>query len=191
LILIFDTSSSRLSIGLASDDGTVVQEFHAEAAEGERGIHDARLAMETERILRDAGTRASEISRIGLIIGPGSFTGLRIGLSFAKGLALATGAAIVPLTQHEVIAANSENAGKFIVTAGYREDLFYVAEWANPRDIRLVTREKLPPDFTIAPHISLESLAKLTASAKEMVSDLAIDGLEPHYITEFKTNAGL
>ncbi|MFI5202645.1 MAG: tRNA (adenosine(37)-N6)-threonylcarbamoyltransferase complex dimerization subunit type 1 TsaB, partial [Candidatus Kapaibacterium sp.] len=138
MILLLDTSSSHLSIGLAGRDGALLREFHADAAEGERGIHDARLALETAKLMKELGISSREIERIGLIIGPGSFTGLRIGLSFAKGFCFATRAGIVPLTQQEVMFAEAAEPDEcFIVTPGYREDLFYVAESSEPSAIRL------------------------------------------------------
>jgi tRNA threonylcarbamoyl adenosine modification protein YeaZ len=212
VIHIFDTSTNRLSIGIASDDGKVEREFQADASESERGIHDARLASETEILLRNAGvsTRDRDIVRIGLIIGPGSFTGLRIGLAFAKGLAFATGAAIVPLTQHEVLQfANPEHDG-YIVTPGYRPDLFYLAETSSPRKIRLLTGEELMK-LTVKPIVALDKLnesaaifsfpklgktkfvplslaamARMTAECPSPLSGTAIDGIEPLYLTEFK-----
>ena len=153
MILVFDTSTNRLSVGIASDEGELLREFHAEASESERGIHDARLASETEKLLAETGVSARKIARIGLIIGPGSFTGLRIGLSFAKGLAFAAGAGIAPLTQHEVLqSTNLEHEG-YIVTPGYRPELFYLAESRILREIRLITGEeiwKLPPKRILA-----------------------------------------
>ncbi|HEX5316297.1 MAG TPA: tRNA (adenosine(37)-N6)-threonylcarbamoyltransferase complex dimerization subunit type 1 TsaB, partial [Candidatus Kapabacteria bacterium] len=138
MILVIDTSTSHLAIGIAQEDGEMLREFHANAAEGERGIHDARLALETARLLDESGISTREISRIGLIIGPGSFTGLRIGLSFAKGFCFAIDASIVPLTPHEVMVAEAIGQSHLtIVTPGYREDLFYVSESHDPRNIRM------------------------------------------------------
>lgn len=190
MILVFDTSTNHLAIGIANDDGVLQQEFRAEAALDERGIHDARLASETSRLLAGAHVSPSEISRIGLIIGPGSFTGLRIGLSFAKGLALATGAVLVPLTQHEAIAAEMTEAhAESIVVPGYRADLFYLADSRTPRDIRLVSRDQLQSSL-LPPrtHPSLSSLALLTATATTTVSGEPLDALEPLYLTEFKVS---
>ncbi len=205
MILLLDTSSSQLSIGLADDDGALLNEFHADAVEGERGIHDARLAMEAANLLQSEGIAASAISRIGIIIGPGSFTGLRIGLSFAKGLALACGAGIVPMTLHEVLhAANPEHRG-YIVTPGYRQDLFYLANSDAPREIRLLSSTELSDltpkpilahDFfllhpsSFLPHpsfaaLSLVTMSFLTAKSTELVSGAALDALEPLYLTEF------
>src|ERR1051325_2203308 len=152
MILAIDTSSSSLAIGLADDAGNMLREFQAEASRDERGIHDARLAREVQKLLKEAKMAPGEIKRIALIIGPGSFTGLRIGLSFAKGFAYATNAAIVPLTQHEVIATSGVTG--LIVTEGYREDLFYAADSYVPREIKLVNKSDLPSSFIIR-HSSL------------------------------------
>jgi tRNA threonylcarbamoyl adenosine modification protein YeaZ len=210
VILVFDTSTNRLSIGIASGDGKLMREFHADASESERGIHDARLARETEILLQDAGVSPKGIILIGLIIGPGSFTGLRIGLAFAKGLAFATGAAIVPLTQHEVLQASNPEHEGYIVTPGYRPDLFYLAESGALRDIRLVAGDelrKLPVKKIIAldklresqtigaflvtedtrfVSLSLSEMARMTKECTSPLHGVAIDGIEPLYLTEFK-----
>ena len=51
--------------------------------------HQERLAPMVRDMMREAGAAFGELDRIGVTIGPGSFTGLRVGLAFAKGLALA------------------------------------------------------------------------------------------------------
>ena len=204
MILIFDTSTSHLAIGLADDSGNMLAEFHAEALPDERGIHDARLASETERLLHKTGAKAREISRIGLIIGPGSFTGLRIGLSFAKGLSLATHAGIVALTQHEVMKATAATHADYIITPGYRPDLLYFAENESPRSIQLLRTEeflKLPEKSTLAHQFfenasnvpavhpcifvtpSLAVMANLTAGSLEILEGDSLETLEPLYIT--------
>ena len=185
----------------------MIREFQADAAPGERGIHDARLAMETAKLMTELGISAREISRIGLILGPGSFTGLRIGLSFAKGLCFAAGAGIVPLTLHEVLFAEAGDPGEcYIVTPGYRDDLFYVAKSSEPRNIRLWHGEALsklgnvpilPHDYFLlhpSPFLppaaafaspSLSTMASLTAKYPLPLRDLELDALEPLYLTEF------
>ncbi len=51
--------------------------------------HDARLAPVVEQLMRDAGVAFADLDRIAAIVGPGSFTGVRVGVSFARALALA------------------------------------------------------------------------------------------------------
>ena len=212
MILVFDTSTNMLAIGLANEAGELVGHFRALASPEERGIHDAKLASETDMLLREAGAKASEIERIGVIIGPGSFTGLRIGLSFAKGLALATGAGIVPLTQHEVMKEEMPDFGAYIITPGYRSDLLYFAETEFPRNIRLLKVEeflKLPKELALVHHLcsteeitdiaertsiflvpSLPVMVNMTAASTELLSGDSLESLEPLYITEFQPMNG-
>ena len=51
--------------------------------------HQERLAPMVAEVMTRAGVAFSDLDRIGVTVGPGSFTGLRVGLAFAKGLALA------------------------------------------------------------------------------------------------------
>ena len=206
MILLLDTSSSQLSIGLATEDGILLSEFHdkPDANTGQRAIHDALLAIETANLLNRGSALASEITRIGIIIGPGSFTGLRIGLSFAKGLAFAVGAGIVSMTVHEVLQAGNPSHNGYILTSGYRPDLFYVAESDSPREIRLVSGAELSDltpkpvlahnsitihsssiDPSIVAGLSMATMAHIASESSKLVIGAALDGLEPLYLTEF------
>lgn len=202
MILVIDTSTAELLVAIASDAGEVLRESRQTAATGERGIHDARLASETARLLGELQLPASAIARIGLVIGPGSFTGLRIGLSFAKGFALATNAAIVTLTQHETLAAEVATDFDRIVTPGYRPGLFYAAHARTPRDIELLTdlssltgpvlahaslidrlAETLHASFA---EITSDALARLTSQNASDYRSEQIDVLEPLYLGSSK-----
>jgi tRNA threonylcarbamoyl adenosine modification protein YeaZ len=208
MILVLDTSSSQLSIGLAFADGTLLAEFHVkpDSSVGQRAIHDARLAIETEKLLRSHSMSAGEVTRIGIIIGPGSFTGLRIGLSFAKGLAFATGAEIVPMTLHEVLQTEAGGFDGLIVTPAYRQELCYVSEASSPNAIKFLTQDEfskqlprqilahdsfLLQDLSFIPRtssfvsLSLEAMARLTVKSEEVTIGPALDALEPLYLTEF------
>ena len=59
--------------------------------------HVEKIPIFYKKLQAEIGFKNSEISAIAISIGPGSFTGLRIGLSFAKGLALAQSLPIVPI----------------------------------------------------------------------------------------------
>ena len=55
------------------------------------------LAVSVDQLLADSGQRLSDLDGIALSVGPGSYTGLRIGMSYAKGLALGTGLPVIPV----------------------------------------------------------------------------------------------
>lgn len=84
-ILVFDTSTERLAVG-AQKDG---REFRYRAESGFR--HSETLLPTIEACLKDASLPLGELDLIACAKGPGSFMGLRIGLSTAKGLSLALG----------------------------------------------------------------------------------------------------
>ncbi len=69
----------------------------AEELVDERNVHAERLLGMIDRAFRRSGTTLEEMAGLAVSIGPGSFTGLRIGLSVAKGLSYASGRPIVPV----------------------------------------------------------------------------------------------
>lgn len=94
-----DTATWRASVGLISD-GAVV----AEQSLVTTGNHAASLLPLIDDVLRRAGCSVDSIDAIAVSNGPGSFTGLRIGLSVAKGIAYATGARLIPVPTLEALA---------------------------------------------------------------------------------------
>lgn len=84
LLLAFDTAGSHCSVAL-SDEGQVLAYRHEPMA---RGQAEALFPM-IQSVLSDAGTRYADLEGLAVTIGPGSFTGLRIGLAAARGIVLA------------------------------------------------------------------------------------------------------
>ncbi len=70
--------------------------------------HQERLAPMTRELIAKAGLAFTDLDRIGVTVGPGSFTGLRVGLAFAKGLALALDLPCVGIGALEALAASDE-----------------------------------------------------------------------------------
>ena len=84
MILALDTCLSACA-GAIVKDGVVL----AKAIEPMQRGHQERIAGMTEALMAQASVGFSELDRIAVTVGPGSFTGLRIGLAFAKGLSVA------------------------------------------------------------------------------------------------------
>ena len=100
LILAMDTATSAGSAALLRDDHIEAERFF------DMGLHHSqRLLVEVDELLQRAGESAAELDAVAVTIGPGSFTGLRIGLSAAKGLCLAAEASLVTVSTLEVVAA--------------------------------------------------------------------------------------
>jgi tRNA threonylcarbamoyladenosine biosynthesis protein TsaB len=85
-MLAFDTSADVTAVAVLEDDRVLVEDS---AASAER--HAETLLPRIEQCLERAGIALSEIDVFAVGIGPGSFTGVRVGVATAKGLALATG----------------------------------------------------------------------------------------------------
>lgn len=100
-ILSFDTSLPHFSVALI-DDSRILG---AILAEGKRSRNE-RLLPAVDFLLRESGLRSGELDRIVVTRGPGSFTGVRIGLATAQGLAAASGAELWPIGTHRPLAAS-------------------------------------------------------------------------------------
>ena len=161
MILAYNTSLADLHIGLFSDSAEPLVEFHQSPSENDRGIHDALLALKTSELLKGIHASAKDISCITFINGPGSFTGLRIGVAFAKGLAFGSGASLIPLLAHEVLARDawfvvrgSQNATDEtrnpipdtptpILYPGYEKDSVYMSLVNDPKNIHYIKISEL------------------------------------------------
>ena len=98
-VLAVDTTSERESVALA--DGSVVVAEVRLRADG----HSRQLVPAIEFVLRASGTLAREIEGYAVTMGPGSFTGVRVGLSTVQGFALAAGRPCLGVSTLDVLAA--------------------------------------------------------------------------------------
>ena len=128
VVLALDSAGSGCSVVVASGE-TVL------GAESDTAMHGQaeKLLPMVDSVMRRAGLPASALDIIGVTVGPGSFTGIRIGLAAARGIAHATGAPVIGVTGFEAVAAglagSSFGAGLgagFILIAleSRREDLY-------------------------------------------------------------------
>lgn len=98
LILGINTSGDACEAMLL-DDGAEIGGLSEPMLQG----HDARLAPVAEQVMRMAGVAFTDLGRIAVVAGPGSFTGLRTGVAFARGLSLALGVPAVGVTSLEAL----------------------------------------------------------------------------------------
>lgn len=100
-ILAIETSTMAGSLALA-DGGELVSEYLLNI----KVTHSERLVSAIDTLLKDARTPISDIDCFALSLGPGSFTGLRIGVSTIKGLAFATNKPVVGIPTLDALAQN-------------------------------------------------------------------------------------
>ncbi|MBN1264781.1 MAG: tRNA (adenosine(37)-N6)-threonylcarbamoyltransferase complex dimerization subunit type 1 TsaB [Anaerolineales bacterium] len=99
MLLAIDTATK--SMGVAVHDGGSIL---AEVVWTGKGYHTADLAPEIGLILKRIDSSVSHLTAVAVVTGPGSFTGLRIGLALAKGMALSHKLDLVGIPTHEVLA---------------------------------------------------------------------------------------
>lgn len=97
-VLGINTVADTCEAALIRDGATV-----ARLAEPMSQGHDARLAPVVDHVMREAGLAFAELDRVAVIVGPGSFTGVRVGVAFARGLSLALDIPAVGVTSLEAI----------------------------------------------------------------------------------------
>ena len=106
MILAIDTCLAASSIAVL--DGEIVLAARSEPMT--RG-HQERIAVLARDVAAGAGVKFADLTRIAVTVGPGSFTGLRVGLSFAKGLATALSIPCVGVNTLEALAATAGATG--------------------------------------------------------------------------------
>jgi len=94
-----DTATSLGGVALVSEVG-IIAAYGADV----RGAHGPRLMRAVERVLADASLRLADLAGIGVSIGPGSFTGLRVGVATAMGLGRAADLPLFPVPTLETLA---------------------------------------------------------------------------------------
>ena len=82
-----------------------------------------------------AGVGFGGIDRIGVTVGPGSFTGLRVGLAFAKGLAIARGVPCIGVGVLEALAASAGGGGTVIAAIDAKRDQLYLQTFQDGRAV--------------------------------------------------------
>lgn len=100
-ILALDTATDQAAVAVVDGLGAALALRHW--ASGRR--HTVELAPTVRDLLLEAGVAPAELAAVAVAIGPGSYTGLRIGLALAKGLALATGCPVVGIPTLDIVAA--------------------------------------------------------------------------------------
>lgn len=119
IVLALDTALETCSAAVLDGDRVLA----ARAEPMARG-HQERLAPLVAEVMAEAGVGFDQLERIGVTVGPGSFTGLRVGLAFAKGLGVALDLPVVGVGALEAMVAETTGFAAAIIDA--RRDQVYV-----------------------------------------------------------------
>lgn len=110
MLLAIETSSQVGSVALCEGPALVAQQSFSHGL-----LNAARVLPLIEEMCRQHGIGARDIGAVAVSIGPGSFTGLRIGVTLAKTLAFATGAKLIAVPTLPVIASNAPADAQWVM----------------------------------------------------------------------------
>lgn len=159
-ILGFDTATRATAVALANNRGETF-EGRDDPPRGQRPRHAARLLGLCAQILERAGIAYRDLERLAVGIGPGTFTGLRIGVATARALAQATEVPLVAVSSLHSLALNalaaSSPTGVEAVAAIFdaRRGEMFVSAWR----IDQLQGDPLIGPSALTPEALLESLA--------------------------------
>lgn len=187
-ILALDTSMGACSAALlCATDGT--RALHARQDEMQRGHAEALMPMVAE-VLAEAGVGPRDLDVIAATLGPGSFTGVRIAIAAARGLALATGAELYGTDSLTVMARMAvlaiAPAGPFAVAVDARREMLYLGLYdaaGRKLDGPLLLApddavKRLPQELELVVGSGAEALAEAAAAQTRHLSP-ALIALQP------------
>ncbi len=192
LILAADTSLPLFSVALLRDDSLV----GAVSLEG-KSSRNEKLLPAIDWLLVESGTARADIDLFAVTRGPGSFTGVRIGLATIQGLALALGRPVCAMSTHEAVAlggSHGMNANEpegataqilVIDDAGRGE--FYISSFEHGREVvqpRLASADEVADLSRHAVRVSLDSFTSfqnVAAGCARRAAAIAAAGGLSHY----------
>jgi tRNA threonylcarbamoyl adenosine modification protein YeaZ len=193
VILVIDTSSARSAVALLRPDGTVAAEK----------VHESGPSFDLPSLYR-AIVGEHTLTGVAVAIGPGSFTGLRVGVSFGLGLAMGLAIPITTLRTLHVQAARSDvpvvavaEAGRgrvYQMTPGSEPEL--VEPGALPRSLSVVGWLRPATEAAIIaaglrfrPESELRTFGAAAALTLESASEVAYGSLRLEYMQSFSSRA--
>ena len=142
-ILAFDTAMAACSVAVI--DSELSRPLAEAFVPMERG-HAEALAPMVAHVMSEAGVGFSDIDRIGVTTGPGTFTGVRIGLALARGIGVARNIPVIGIDTLRAIAANDTSEYPLLVLADARNGEVFAARFDTGRNV------VLPPHVVAVAH---------------------------------------
>jgi tRNA threonylcarbamoyladenosine biosynthesis protein TsaB len=146
IILALDTTTRAGSAAVLRDDAVL-----AELSGDPALTHGQRLPGELMRVLDESGLRIEDVDLFAVAAGPGSFTGLRVGIATVQGLAMARSRRVVPVSTLDALAWAAANAARAGTNADRR-----IAAWMDAQrgDVSAALYAPDGRDLLIAPQSS-------------------------------------
>jgi tRNA threonylcarbamoyladenosine biosynthesis protein TsaB len=133
-VLGFDTSTAATSVCLLRADGEAFEVEPPVERLFEPPGHARELMPGVERVMRQAGVGFGDLDALAVGIGPGGFTGLRIGIATAHGIAQSAGIPLHPVLSLEALAAGIESDAPFPLIDAKRREVYGPGPFVGPID---------------------------------------------------------
>ena len=206
-LLGIESSSRKLLVGLMKEDS--FSELHSEKINNTANS----LPQLSKKIIKNASMSFEDLDAICISSGPGSFTGLRVGMSYAKGIAMALDIPIVPVSTFDSLAYKntSEKLSTLIYSHG---NTFYVCEYtiddgnllksSEPKSILKENVLKLSQNIVfngptnifedLKAHnlkikftdLSVNNILKIAQQNFKLLKTKSLDNLVPDYVGNFE-----
>jgi len=154
LLLTADTSGPEGSLALAKISGDVIQDI-SEVHWVKKAMHSEVATLQLQTLLRDAHCEFSQVTHLAVNIGPGSFTGLRVGVSLIRTYAYVQSKPVALVNRLELLAFNNTRPGEKIFLATKAVQNFYYA--AGYERIASSVIETVAPQSMVQSEIELHS----------------------------------
>ena len=176
IILALDTCLFACSAAVVRDGAVLARRVEPMS----RG-HQERLAPLVAELMGEAGVGFGQLDRIAVTVGPGSFTGLRVGLAFAKGLSAALGVPAVGVGSLEALA--QPHKGRVFAVLDAKRGQVYLQAFADGAAVS--APDALPIETAaarvaeLAPDVLVGTGAALLAQVRPSAQVIAVDHAEP------------
>jgi tRNA threonylcarbamoyladenosine biosynthesis protein TsaB len=146
------------------------------------------LAPALRQLLQDAGWSPRWVDLVAVAVGPGSFTGLRIGVTTAKTFAYAVGAEVIGANTLDALAAQTPRSASplWTVLDAQRQELFAakfvvpeVGDWQTDRETAIVPQDAWLAELQAGEHVTGMALTRLAARLPAGVEVVSIDLWQP------------
>ena len=153
LILGIETAGSQVGCAIGGHEGVLAS---AHAGKGRR--HAENLAPQIDFVRRQAGIELGDLGAVAVDVGPGLFTGLRVGIATAVAISHALGVPMIPITSPDLMAFPARWSSRLIVTAldARRGELFTALFRKVPggiqrvREVNVCTPDDLAAELEVA-----------------------------------------
>lgn len=172
LVLALDTALSAATAVVADGDRLL-----AVASQPMARGHQEAIATLAREAMAEAGVAFGDLARIGVTVGPGSFTGLRVGLAFAKGLAMGWDTPLVGLGTLEALAASVTGRAVLAVVDAGRGQVYLKA--ANGEPMQLPIADAIDLATRLNPDVLVGSGCALLAGAAPSATLMPLDYPKP------------